>query len=249
MRQEPRYVDAVDNSELMFSVCSLVRDQEKYEKLLGSFTEYGFTPENSEFLAADNRNGNQFDGYSWHKHLHGLCRGKYVIYCHEDVMLIDQGFDDLVAAMQKLEEMDPKWLVAGIAGSPWRPINHSRTNQSLHITDFMGENRRIGEMYVRAESLDECFIVMRRMKPVINSYDLSGFHYYGADICIQAELLGGRAYTFDFHLKHYGQARATDDFYDCRKAFIAKYGKYFPGRIMHCTTGRFALGGGWYDAQ
>ncbi len=248
MTPVPRYVQNRDESDLMFSVCSLVRDQAVYDRLLETFGRLGFTAENAEFLAADNRGGNQFDGYSWHKHMWPQCRGRYVIFCHEDVELTDCGYAELVARIEALEAADPQWLVAGVAGSPWRPLNHSVTAQALHISDVFGADRRLGTVPCRVESLDECFIVMRRLKPVLNSYDLSGFHYYGADLCLQAEMLGGRSYAIDFHLLHKGRARADETFERIRQQFRQKYRRYFPGRIFHCVTGRVAFGGGWYDA-
>jgi hypothetical protein len=175
-------------------------------------------------------------------------RGRYVIFCHEDVELVDRGYDDLLAAIEALEAADPDWLVAGIAGSPWRPLNHTVTAQALHISDVFGSDRRMGQVPARVESLDESFILMRRLKPVMNSYDLHGFHYYGADLCLQAEFLGGKSYAIDFHLLHKGKAKADETFAQIRNAFRAKYRRYFPGRIFHCVTGRVAFGGGWYDA-
>jgi hypothetical protein len=248
MTPVPTYVQNRDESDLMFSVCSLVRDQAVYDRLLETFGRLGFTAENAEFLAADNRGGNQFDGYSWHKHMWPQCRGRYVIFCHEDVELTDCGYAELVARIEALEAADPQWLVAGVAGSPWRPLNHSVTAQALHISDVFGADRRLGTVPCRVESLDECFIVMRRLKPVLNSYDLSGFHYYGADLCLQAEMLGGRSYAIDCHLLHKGRARADETFERIRQQFRQKYRRYFPGRIFHCVTGRVAFGGGWYDA-
>lgn len=248
MTPVPTYVQNRDESDLMFSVCSLVRDQALYDRLLESFGRFGFTPENSEFLAADNRASNQFDGFSWHKHMWPRTRGRYVIFCHEDIELVDRGYDDLVAQIEALEALDPQWLVAGNAGSPWRPLNHTVTSQALHITDRFKPNRRLGELPVRVESLDENFLIMRRLKPVLNSYDMAGFHYYGADLCMQAEFLGGRSYAIDFHLLHKGKALRDPSFDRIRNEFRAKYRRYFPGRIFHCVTGRMAFGGGWYDA-
>jgi hypothetical protein len=248
MAPQPTYVQNRDESDLVFSVCTLVRDQAQYDRLLESFERFGFTAENSEFLAADNRAGNQFDGFSWHKHMWPRARGRYVIFCHEDVELVDRGYGDLLAAIEALEAADPDWLVAGIAGSPWRPLDHTVTAQALHISDIFGTDRRRGQVPCRVESLDESFILMRRLKPVLNSYDLHGFHYYGADLCLQAELLGGRSYAIDFHLLHKGKARADETFAQIRNQFRQKYRRYFPGRIFHCVTGRVAFGGGWYDA-
>lgn len=248
MTPVPTYVQNKDESDFMFSVCSLVRDEAMYEALLESFGKFGFTGENSEFLAADNRAGNQFDGYNWHKHMLPKCRGRYVIFCHEDVELIDRGYDDLVAQIEALEQADPQWLVAGNAGCTWRPLNHSVGAPALHISDIFGEDRRLGSVPARVESLDENFLVMRRLKPVLNSYDMAGFHYYGADLCLQAEFLGGRSYAIDFHLLHKGKARADESFAQIRNQLRQKYRRYFPGRILHCVTGRIAFGGGWSDA-
>lgn len=243
----PTYVQNRDESEVVFSVCSLVRDQEVYDKLLESFGRFGFTPENSEFLAADNRDGNQFDGFDWHRHMWPKVRGRYVIFCHEDVELVDRGYDDLLAALEALEATDPLWLVAGNAGGIWRPLDHSRNAIALHISDVFGNNRGGQGLPARVETLDENFLVMRRLKPVLNSYDMAGFHYYGADLCLQAEFLGGRAYVIDFHLLHKGRARADESFYNLRNRMRAKYRRWFPGRILHCTTGRVGFGGGWFE--
>jgi len=82
---------------------------------------------------------------------------------------------------------------------------------------------------------------MRRTRPVISSYDLKGFHFYGPDLCLQAELLGGSAYAIDFLLRHYGKGERGPSFRAARREFIAKYSAYFPGRTLHSTTGKATL--------
>lgn len=237
-RPVPKYINNRSEDELIFSVCSLVRDVDKYDRLLDSFARLGFTFENSEFLAADNRHENQFDGYSWLKALLAESRGRYVIFCHDDIELLEQGYEALLELLIQLDQMDPTWLLAGVAGGCWRPTKHHRTRVSLHISDNGGENRRRGNVPSRVETLDECFILMKRSRPVISSYDLRGFHFYGPDLCLQAELLGGSAYTIDFHLRHHGNGTKGPTFRASRQAFARKYSSFFPGRTLHCTTGR-----------
>lgn len=237
----PRYVSTPDQNPLTFSVCSLVRDQESYDRLLASFGRLGFTEENSEFLAADNRVQNRFDGYSWHKALLSVARGRFVIFCHDDVELIDQGYAALLDCLAELDRRDPGWLLAGVAGGIWRSASHEKPQIALRISDRYGANRRKGTVPGRVETLDECFIVMRRARPVISSYDLSGFHFYGPDLCLQAELLGGSAYAMDFHLRHFGNGARGPSFRASRRAFAEKYRRYFPARVLHCTTGMVAL--------
>jgi hypothetical protein len=238
----PRYVDASDPSTLTFSICSLVADQAKYDRLLASFGRLGFTPENSEFLAADNRDSNRFDGYSWRKTLLAHARGRYVVFCHDDIELLSDGYDALLQRIAELDALDPAWLLAGVAGGAYRPADVGRWNNVLHISDKFGADRRRGTLPARAESLDECFMLMRRCRPVVSSYDLGGFHHYGPDLCLQAECAGGSSYVFDFHIFHHGSGRTGPPFRKSRRAFIRKYMTLFPGRVLHCTTGQLDLG-------
>lgn len=236
----PRYLGPVEDSPLTFSICSLVRHQERYDRLLDSFARLGFTAENTEFLAADNRLANQFDGFTWHKRLLAEARGRYVVFCHDDIELLDQGFDALLTALGKLDDLDPNWLLAGLIGGLWRS-NSATTALAGVYADHAGETYRKMKLPRRVETLDEFFILMRRSRPVISSYDLAGFHFYGPDICLQAELLGGSAYAIDFLVRHYGKGERGPSFRDARRAFIVKYSRYFPGRTLHSTTGRVAL--------
>lgn len=243
MTPEPRYLDGPAEHGLMFSVCSLVRDDWKYDRLRESFLRCGFTPATTEFLAADNRSGNRLDGYSWHKALLPEARGRYVIFCHDDVELIEAGAADLLACLDDLDRRDPSWLLAGVAGGLWRADAQGGSPLALHISDPFGEDRHRGQLPARVETLDECFILMRRSRPVLSSNDLSGFHFYGPDLCLQAELLGGSAYAIDFHLRHHGRGVRGPEFRAARRAFIRKYQAWFPGRTLHCTTGSILLGG------
>jgi hypothetical protein len=242
MTLDLRYIDGTDAPGPVFSVCSLVQSQEKYDRLLASFARAGFTSDNAEFLAADNRETNRFDGFSWHKALLAHARGRFVIFSHDDIELIDDGFDELLGWTRWLDEKDPNWLVAGIAGGVWHTESHPRPALALRITDKFGSNRRRGTLPARVESLDECFMLMRRSRPVISSYDIGGFHLYGADLCMQAELLGGSAWAIDFHLRHTGQGIAGGKYRSVRRRFVHKYQKYFPQRKMNTVNGFVELG-------
>lgn len=235
---KPRYIQKPAKSRIKFSVCSLVNDVEQYQNLLESFQNFGFNKENSEFLVADNRKVNQFDGYDWQRRLYAECRGEYVIFCHDDISLIDNDFNDLVARLEELDAIDPNWLLAGVAGALWQPPEHftRRQRQVLIISDRYGSKRRMGVIPARVEALDECIIIMKRHRPIFGSYDLSGFHFYGADMCLMAEIAGGSAYVIDFHLHHGGDGQRGPAFREARKKFIAKYAPIFPGRTVSTTS-------------
>jgi hypothetical protein len=237
-----RFIGAAEAVGPVFSVCSLVQDAGRYKRLLDSFERLGFTAENSEFLAADNRDQNQFDGYSWLKRLLAEARGRFVIFTHDDIELVDEGFDQLLGWTRWLDETDPAWLVAGVAGGVWHHPSRPRPALALRISDKFGTNRRRGTLPARVESLDECFIMMRRTRPVISSYDLKGFHFYGPDLCLQAEILGGSAYAIDFHIRHNGQGHTGKLFRASRGDFVRKYRQYFPGRALNTVNSVVDLG-------
>lgn len=237
MTLTPRYITGDEAEGPDFSVCTLVRSQQKYDRLLASFARTGFTPKNSEFLAADNREANRFDGYSWQNALLAQARGRFVVFCHDDIELLDAGHTELLAALDGLSQTDPSWLLAGVAGGRYRPEKHHRRFLRMHISDPWGENRMMGSVPGRVETLDECFILMRRSQPVIGSYNLGGFHFYGPDLCLQGELLGGSAHVIDFLLRHHGGGTKDASFTAARERFVRKYAPIFPGRYLHCTTG------------
>jgi hypothetical protein len=233
----PDYVTTDVSDGPAFSVCALVQSQDRYDRLVASFHRLGFTADTAEFLAADNRAGNRFDGYSWQAPLLARARGRYVIFCHDDIELIEDGHNALLALLDDLTLRDATWLLAGVAGGRFRPETQSRLMLSFHISDIYGADRRRGTMPCRAESLDECFILMRRSRPVLPSLDLTGFHFYGPDLCLQAELQGGSAWVIDFHLRHHGRGTKGPSFIECRDRFVDRYRGIFPGRTLHCTTG------------
>lgn len=236
MTLSPRFVTGPEDGP-DFTICTLVRSQDKYDRLLASLARGGFTAEKCQLLAADNRTVNRFDGYAWQKALLAQARGRFVVFCHDDVELLQAGHAELLAGLKALDQAQPDWLLAGVAGGRYRPAKHHRPFLRMHISDPWGEDRLMGTVPGRVETLDECFILMRRDRPVIGSYDLGGFHFYGPDLCLQAELLGGSAHVIDFHLRHHGGGTKDASFLEARERFVRKYAPIFPGRFLHCTTG------------
>lgn len=242
---EVRYLSSAFDHAVTFSVCTLVASQDKYDRMLRSFRAFGFTDTNSEFLAADNRAGNHFDGYTWMRRLYPECRGRYVIFCHDDVELVDDGYDDLVARLEGLSAEDAAWVLAGNAGARYRkvtvgPDGVATKPWSMTITDPNG-TFRMRRPHVRVESLDENFIIMRREAFVGGSLDLGGFHFWGPDLCLVAEFLGGKAYAVNFHLRHHSRGKRDAGYRAARERFRQKYSGYFPGRTLVTTTGPVAL--------
>lgn len=238
-----RYVDGPRAFSKTFSVCTILHRQENYDRLLRSFARLGFSAQNTEFLAFDNRDENRFDGFRFVRQGVSEAQGQYVVFCHDDIELVDLGFDDLKIRLEDLEKIDPVWSIAGVAGGQYRPQEAILANLAYHVSDRHGSDRQSQDVFPRrAETLDECFFVMPAIRAAVPSLDLAGFHFFATDLCLQAEILGGRAYVISFLLHHHGRGSRGLAYRQQRRRFSSKYRRYFPGRTLLATTGPIPLG-------
>lgn len=231
---------------IRYSVCTLVSKPDQYREMLESFQAGGFTSENSEFIYVDNSHGNKCDGYSATNRFLHVAQGEYVVLCHQDVRLHADRRNELDCKIDELNGIDPHWAVLGNAGGVKPGI------LAIRITDPKGKDTRLGRLPARVTSLDENFMVVRRAANLSVSRDLTGFHFYGTDLCMVAEMLGYRCYVVDFHLWHLGGASTTDkqkdrafksDYFPSRKRFIEKYRRVFAPRWMQNTGTTFFVSG------
>ncbi|MDR3499409.1 MAG: hypothetical protein P4L72_09295 [Parvibaculum sp.] len=223
-------------SDRTFSICTLITDFVQYRCAIESFEARGFNTKNSEFLYIDNTHKNFFDGYSGIAEFLKRSSAKYIIVCHQDVELIDDGFNVLVEKLAELDRIDPLWAIAGNAGlcgpGDW----------VMRITDRFFENARIGEFPCKVDSLDENTLILKKSALVAPSADLSGFHFYGLDLCLQSKIKGCNAYVIDFHLHHHGSGTKSPSYYECRDALERKYAKLLRFGIIQTTCDLVFLG-------
>lgn len=223
----------------MFTIVTLLRNEVSYRRMLRSYRDYGFTTENTEFIAIDNRVSNLTDGFQGSRLALSQTAGQYLIFCHDDVELLHDGFDDLCQRITALQDLDPGWMVAGMAGGIYRQqmTPTGRRKVASRVSDRWGAGRKVGRPFPRrVESLDEMFLLMPRVRAPQASVDLSGFHFFGTDLCLQAELAGGGAYVIDFHLFHHGTGHKGPDYWEQKARIEAKYRPYFPGRTVVTST-------------
>jgi hypothetical protein len=222
---------------MIYSICTLVSDLSQYQAMRASFQQHGFCTEDCEYLLIDNTKSNQKDAYAGLNQLLSEARGRYVILCHQDVRIIDDGRERLDTELARLEQIDPTWAVAGNAGG----VDFGRL--ALRITDPHGSNSRVGDLPARVATLDENFIVVKRSVRIGFSRDLSGFHFYGADICLTADILGYSAYVVDFHLQHLSPGTVSADFFAAKSAFRRKWSHALRSRRLQTTCAKVPVAG------
>ena len=220
------------------SVVTLVADRDRYARMRASARAHGFD-RRAQFVALDNTDGNRWDGYDGLRRALPDCTGRYVLWTHDDVEFAQDGLDDLLGLLADLDRRDPAWALAGNAGTR---RGGGRKAIVMHATD-PERSRRIAEP-VEVDSLDECFFVMRRDRPVPTSFGLEGFHLYASDMVLNAEALGGTAWAIPFHVRHHSAGRVDAAFDAARAAFRARHAPYNPGRVYRTpnTSMRFGYG-------
>ena len=226
-----------------FSVATLVTDPSQYQALRESFVSHGFEPDVAEFLFIDNTGPEQTDAYHGLNALIHAARGQYVILCHQDVRLLVDDRAALEARLMDLDQRDPDWALAGNAGGL------APGQLALRITDPHGANQNTGNLPQRVMSLDENFIVLKRSARVGCSADLSGFHFYGADLCLNADMGGYSAWVIDFHLMHLSGGTKSRSFHDAEEQFRAKWSRALRPRWMQTTCALVRLTGSGVGQQ
>lgn len=233
-----RVLDAcADAADLRFTIGTLVTDWDQHREMKASFEAGGFSGPDCEYVAIDNSGPDNTSAYRGLNVLLDAARGRHVILCHQDVRLVDDDRTALEARLDELTAHDPSWAVVGNGGG----VGAGRL--ALRISDPHQANQRVGQFPARVASLDENFLVVRRSARIGFSNDLSGFHLYGADICLMAELAGHTAYVVDFHLAHLSGGSLGASFTAAEDAFRAKWSRALRPRWVQTTCSLLRISG------
>lgn len=223
--------------EFEFSICTLVNRRNEYEEMLQSFLDKGFSEEDCEFLHIDNTRGCKHEAFEGLNLFLQQAKGKYIIICHQDVLLIDDDKNQLLKYIAEIEDLDSDWAILGNAGG----INFKWI--ATHLTQKNGKIFKEKRLPLLTKTVDENFIVVKNSANLSLSHNLRGFHFYGTDICLIAEILGFKSYIINFNLLHKSNGTVDENFYAIKKALMKKYRKAFRSRFLATTITRFFISG------
>ncbi len=199
-RLVPRGGHGAGSSGGLFEIHTFVTDDALYERMCGSFVDAGFSPD--AFVRLTDAND---DPYAAITRIAQGSTARYPILCHQDVFA-DQGAGaaDLLGRLEQLDAEQPDWVVAGNAGV----MASGRLLRRL----VDGHGGSTGEpLPLPVVTLDEDFLVLNPVNRPHCSAGVSGFHLYGADICLHALATGGTAHVIDFPVTHVGQLDLTGE--------------------------------------
>jgi len=169
------------------------------------------------------------------KKFYAFIKNKYIIICHQDILLKFDNYDTLIQRIEELNTLDEDWALLGNAG------HNSFNDFRLRITDPHGDNRFKGPLPARVYDLDENFIIIKNSAQLSISKNIGGFHFYATDLCIIADILGFSSYVIDFHLYHKSGGNCNISFFESKKKLIKKYTYAFRPRYIRTTCTKFFI--------
>ncbi len=230
-----RKIDPKVNIKYIYSICTLVSRMDEYLEMISSFKAAGFDDDSCEYLYIDNISGNSFDGFSGFNQFLLEAKGKYIIICHQDILLSYDNRVKLEQNIAQIEQKDANWAILSNAGAA------GPKNIIYRVTEPESEYAQRGKVPSKVHSVDESFIVIKHSANLAVSSDLNGFHFYGTDLCLVASLLGYSSWVIDFNIFHKSKGKIDASFKSIRKEMIAKYNYFMRSRYIQTTNTNFLL--------
>jgi hypothetical protein len=215
----------------LIQIFTFVTDHDGYSQMRRTFEQAGFTRERAAFVDLHSAGGpGEPDPYRKITELVADLTEPFFILCHQDLRLDrGHGIDELLSAIAELDERDDRWAVAGNAGGS-RSLRVIRS-----VTDPHGGGSG-DSLPARVHSLDENFLVIRTGTGVGCSRELSGFHMYGTDLCLNALEQGRHAYVIDFSVRHLSSGTKDAAYASARDALVARWSPRFLARYVRTTV-------------
>ena len=159
-----------------------------------------------------------------------------IIFAHQDIVFPPAWLGDLRRALDFLKTADPGWGVLGCFGitADEQPRGHI----------YSGGLGVIGAPLVRptpVQTLDEIVLVIRKSSGLRFDERLPHFHFYGADLCMQAAAKGMNNYAIPAFCIHNAQFNLVlpSEFYQCYRYMRRKWRGALPINTTCVTVSRF----------
>lgn len=133
-----------------------------------------------------------------------LASGKILIYCHDDIVVTPNWLNKIKEHLSVLESQNIKVGVVGPAG-----ITHSEQSAYYLLNEAGVEFYKLNNTILahqpryQVQTLDEmCLITYKSNNLRFDDIQLTGWHFYGANICFKAASKGLLNFSIDAYLHH-----------------------------------------------
>jgi hypothetical protein len=159
-----------------------------------------------------------------------------VVFAHQDLFFPENWIDRVIDSVNLLNATDPSWGVLGCFGVSAAGTHHGRIYSA-----GLGTIGTSIDQPTCIQTLDEIVLIMRKSSGLRFDNALSGFHFYGADICMQASERGMRSYAIPAFCVHNTQMPLVlpPEFYQCYWQFKRKWWHRLPVHTSCITVTKF----------
>ena len=233
----PRRLDRRDRGHIAFSICTLVTRPDEYAEMVATFERGGFGADDCEYLFFDNTGANGADAYDGYNHFLTEAAGRYIILCHQDVLLLTDDRAVLEARLAELDRISPDWALCGNAGGAGRGRRFARISdphgddQKARTISQQGKFAR-REFHRGPPRRQSCLVSRRRRFSPLRSRPVHP--------CRHPRPLG-----VGDRLPSASQERGTvgPDFNVCRSVLVAKYRRALRTRWITTSCTQLLLSG------
>jgi Glycosyltransferase like family len=149
-----------------------------------------------------------------------------LVFVHQDIVFQKDWAYHLFQQMTVLEEEDPDWGVLGCYG-----MNHD--GKGVGYVYCKGNEKILGHEFVKpmkVQTLDEIVLILKKSSGIGFDNNLPHFHFYGADICLEAAEKGKNSYVISAFLHHNSREYKTfpREFFSSYEYFYNKWKRHLP---------------------
>jgi glycosyltransferase involved in cell wall biosynthesis len=190
-----------------FSIITIVNNKDQYQNFLDDLKKQKFN-NIFEVIALPNFN-NEYKSASEALNVgKDIAEGEYVIYCHQDIRVPDDWLQKIYRHVSSLNNIG----FVGMAGVLYTDDNMpiKKQDAAIYLSNFNSKNEKNSDSYRKivgssfeVQCLDELCIIGKRSDPYrFDEVNFNHYHWYGADICLQALNDGRKNYAIDAECFH-----------------------------------------------
>ena len=110
---EPKDITEITLREIRYSICTFVTRHSQYKDMVESFVKFmGFHMMSANTCISTIHRQIVLRPLQINKFL-TIARGLYIVFCHQDLLLLQDDRKKLDAALEDLDQLDPNWGVCG----------------------------------------------------------------------------------------------------------------------------------------
>jgi hypothetical protein len=148
-----------------------------------------------------------------------LAGGNIVIMCHQDLRLPEGWLNGIHEHVKYFEDKNIPWGVLGMAGCKKNSVGTTPDQDIciIYLSDKVPDGRTYAQAYRQmcgprkeVQTIDElCLIVPKKATFKFDETILDHFHWYGADLCLDALSKGYRNFVIDSECIHLSDGRSN----------------------------------------